>query len=88
VPGVIAPALVALYPVAVWLPWLLVAASAALAGLALRVIAGHLPAAALRPAAAAPPAEPPRAGAAADCAGAGVPLASGKQGAGGRAGRR
>jgi len=61
VPGVIAPAVVALYPVAVWLPWLIVAASAVLAGLALRVIAGHLPAAALRPTAAAPPAEPPRA---------------------------
>ena len=89
VPGVIAPALVALYPVAVWLPWLLVAASAVLAGLALRVIAGHLPAAALRPAAAAPPTEPPRAGTgAAGRAGAGVPLAPGKYRAGGGAGRR
>ena len=79
VPGVIAPALVALYPVAVWLPWLLVAASAALAIVALRVITGHLPAAALRPAAAAPPTEPPRAGTgAAGRAGAGVHLAPGK----------
>jgi hypothetical protein len=49
VPGVIAPAVVALFGVAVWLPWLLVAASAGLAVVALRVVARHLPAYALRP---------------------------------------
>jgi len=49
VPGVIAPAVVALYSVAVWLPWLLVGTSAALAGLVLHWLAGRLPANALRP---------------------------------------
>jgi hypothetical protein len=49
VPGVIAPAVVALFGVAVWLPWLLVGASAGLAVVALRVVARHLPAYALRP---------------------------------------
>jgi hypothetical protein len=49
VPGVLAPAVVALYSVAAWLPWLLVGASAGLAGLVLRWLAGRLPAAALRP---------------------------------------
>jgi Na+/melibiose symporter-like transporter len=49
VPGVLAPAVVALYSVAVWLPWLLAAASAGLAGLVLRWLAGRLPAAALGP---------------------------------------
>jgi hypothetical protein len=49
VPGVLAPAVVALFPVAVWLPWLLVGTAAGLAVLGLRVLAGHLPAAALRP---------------------------------------
>jgi MFS family permease len=44
VPGVIAPAVVALFGVAVWLPWLLVAACAGLAVVALRVVARHLPA--------------------------------------------
>jgi hypothetical protein len=49
VPGVLAPAVVALFPVAVWLPWLLVGAAAGLAVLGLRVLAGHLPADALHP---------------------------------------
>jgi MFS family permease len=49
VPGVIAPAVVALYSVAVWLPWLLVGVSAGLAVLVLRWLAGRLPARALRP---------------------------------------
>ena len=49
VPGVVAPAVVALFSVAVWLPWLLVAAAAGLAVLALRRLAGQLPARALRP---------------------------------------
>lgn len=49
VPGVIAPAVVALFSVAVWLPWLLVGASAGLAVLVLRWVAGRLPADALRP---------------------------------------
>jgi hypothetical protein len=49
VPGVLAPAVVALLPVAVWLPWLLVSAAAGLAVLGLRVLAGHLPAGALHP---------------------------------------
>jgi MFS family permease len=49
IPGVIAPAVVALFSVAIWLPWLLVGTCAALAVLALRWLAGHLPAAALRP---------------------------------------
>ena len=44
VPGAVAPAVVALYSLAVWLPWLLVAASAGLAILVLRWLAGHLPA--------------------------------------------
>ena len=47
--GVVAPATVALYSVAVWLPWLLVAVTASMAILGLRVLAGHLPASALRP---------------------------------------
>jgi hypothetical protein len=50
VPGVMAPAVVALFSVAVWLPWLLVGAAAAgLAILALRWLAGQLPARVLRP---------------------------------------
>jgi hypothetical protein len=49
VAGVIAPAVVALFPVAVWLPWLLVAASAALAAVVLRWLGGRLPVAVLRP---------------------------------------
>jgi MFS family permease len=49
VPGVIAPAVVALFGVAVWLPWLLVAACAGLAVVALRVVARHVPAHGLRP---------------------------------------
>jgi MFS family permease len=48
VPGVIAPAVVALYSVTVWLPWLLVAASAAAAAVLVRWLSGRLPAAALR----------------------------------------
>jgi MFS family permease len=48
VPGIIAPAMVALFSVAVWLPWLLVAAGAVLALVALRWAAGRLPAGALR----------------------------------------
>jgi len=54
VPGVIAPAVVALYSVAVWLPWLLVGASAGLAVLVLRWLARRLPARALRPVPVAP----------------------------------
>ena len=54
VPGVMAPAVVALFAVAVWLPWLLVGAAAGLAVLALRGLAGQLPAAALRPGSARP----------------------------------
>jgi hypothetical protein len=49
VPGVVAPAVVALFSVAVWLPWLLVAAAAGMAVAALRRLAGQLPARALRP---------------------------------------
>ena len=49
VPGVVAPAVVALFSVAVWLPWLLVAAAAGVAVAALRRLAGQLPARALRP---------------------------------------
>jgi Na+/melibiose symporter-like transporter len=52
VPGVIAPAVAALFSVAVWLPWLLAGLSAGLAVLVLGWLAGRLPAAALRPAAA------------------------------------
>jgi hypothetical protein len=55
VPGVIAPAVVALFSVAVWLPWLLVGAGAALGAATLRWLAGRLPAAALRAGSAAPP---------------------------------
>jgi len=47
---VLAPAVVALFSVAVWLPWLLAALSAGLAVLVLGWLAGRLPAAALRPA--------------------------------------
>jgi MFS family permease len=50
VPGVIAPAVVALFSVAVWLPWLLAGTSAALAMLLLRWLSARLPAHALRPA--------------------------------------
>jgi Na+/melibiose symporter-like transporter len=49
VPGVIAPAVVALFSVAVWLPWLVVGTSAGLAVLALRWLAAGLPGDALRP---------------------------------------
>jgi MFS family permease len=52
IPGVLAPAVVALYPVAVWLPWLLVGSSAAVAILALRWLTRHLPPTALHPTAA------------------------------------
>jgi hypothetical protein len=54
VPGVIAPAVVALFSVAVWLPWLLVGTCAGVAVAALRWLASRLPAAAVRP----PPTEP------------------------------
>ena len=54
-PGVIAPAVVALFSVAVWLPWLLVGAGAALAAATLRWLAGRLPADALRLGSVAPP---------------------------------
>jgi MFS family permease len=54
VPGVLAPAIVALFSVAVWLPWLLVGTSAALAMLLLRWLSARLPAYALLPATAAP----------------------------------
>lgn len=50
VPGVIAPAVVALFSVAVWLPWLLVGTSAGLAILALRWLTRYLPAHAVYPA--------------------------------------
>jgi len=49
VPGVVAPAVVALFSVAVWVPWLLVAAAAGLAVLALRWLGNQLPARVLRP---------------------------------------
>jgi len=49
VPGVLAPAVVALFPVAVWLPWLLVGTAAGVAVLGLRVLGGQLPADALHP---------------------------------------
>ena len=61
VPGVLAPAVVGLLPVAVWLPWLLVGAAAGLAVLGLRVLGGYLPAGALSPGAD-PAAEAVRAG--------------------------
>jgi MFS family permease len=48
VPGVVAPAVAALFSVAVWLPWLLVGSAAALAVLVLRQVAAHLPASAVR----------------------------------------
>lgn len=47
VAGVIAPALTALFTVATWLPWLVVASAAALAGLILPSVAARLPAAAV-----------------------------------------
>ena len=50
VPGVIAPAVAALFSVAVWLPWLLAGLSAGLAVLVLGWLAGRLPAAVQRPA--------------------------------------
>ena len=55
VAGVLAPAVVALFSVALWLPWLIGAASAGLAIIALRVLARHLPPQAVWP----QPAEPP-----------------------------
>ena len=51
---VLAPAVVALYSAALWLPWLVVASSAAAAIAGFRLLAGYLPTAALRPAFAAP----------------------------------
>jgi MFS family permease len=48
VAGVVAPAIVALYSVAVWLPWVLVATSTSMAIVGLRALAGHLPAMALK----------------------------------------
>jgi hypothetical protein len=45
--GVVAPAIVALYSVAVWLPWALVAASASVAIVGLRALTSRLPAAAV-----------------------------------------
>jgi hypothetical protein len=50
VPGVIAPAVAALFSVAVWLPWLLAGLSAGLAVPVLGWLAGRLPVAAQRPA--------------------------------------
>jgi len=47
--GVIAPGVVALFSVAVWLPWLLAAACCGLAIVALRRLSGRLPARAVRP---------------------------------------
>jgi MFS family permease len=58
VPGVIAPGVVALFSVAVWLPWLVVGTCAAVAVAALRRLASRLPTAAVRP----PPTEPRPAG--------------------------
>jgi MFS family permease len=49
VPGVVAPAAVALFSVAIWLPWLLVGTCAGLAVAALPWLAGRLPADAVRP---------------------------------------
>lgn len=49
VPGIIAPAVVALFSVAIWLPWLLVAACSGLAILGLRWLASQLPERTLRP---------------------------------------
>lgn len=63
VAGVIAPAVVALFSVAIWLPWLIAAASAGLAIVALRALAGHLPPGAVWPQPAGPAAEPAPAGA-------------------------
>jgi Na+/melibiose symporter-like transporter len=57
VPGVIAPAVVALFSVAVWLPWLVSGASAGLAVLVLRWLAGRLSASALRPGSVVPQAD-------------------------------
>jgi Na+/melibiose symporter-like transporter len=48
IPGVLAPAVVALFSVAVWLPWLLGGLIAGLAVLVFGWLAGRLPAAALR----------------------------------------
>jgi MFS family permease len=45
--GVVAPAVVALYSVAVWLPWVLVAASATVAIVGLGALASRLPASAV-----------------------------------------
>ena len=52
--GMVAPGVVALFSVAVWLPWLLVAACCGLAILALRRLSGRLPARAVRPGSTAP----------------------------------
>ena len=48
VAGVAAPGIVALFSVAIWLPWVLVAGSAGLAVVGLRTLATRLPATALR----------------------------------------
>jgi Na+/melibiose symporter-like transporter len=55
VPGVIAPAVVALFSVAVWLPWLVAGTAAGLAAVSLPCLARRLPGDALRPEPAAPP---------------------------------
>jgi MFS family permease len=55
VAGVIAPAVVALFSVAVWLPWLVAGTAAGLAAVALPWLAPRLPGDALRPEPAAPP---------------------------------
>ena len=55
VPGVIAPAVVALFSVAVWLPWLVVGTAAGLAAVALPWLARRLPGDALYPELSAPP---------------------------------
>jgi Na+/melibiose symporter-like transporter len=54
VPGVIAPAVVALFAVAVWLPWLVGGIAAGLAAVTLPRLASRLPGNALRPEPAAP----------------------------------
>ncbi|HEY2552993.1 MAG TPA: MFS transporter [Streptosporangiaceae bacterium] len=58
VAGVLAPGVVALFSVALWLPWLIAAASAGLAIIALRALAGHLPPSAVWPQPAGPGAAP------------------------------
>jgi hypothetical protein len=55
VPGVVAPAVVALFSVAIWLPWLVAGTGAGLAAVALPWLALRLPGDAVRPEPAGPP---------------------------------